>query len=368
MTQPLRAGVIGLGIGRTHARGYIAIDGVELVALCDILEDRLTERGAEFPDTQHYTDYRVMLAEANLDMVSVCVPNAVHPEIAIAALEAGLHVCCEKPLAATLEGARSIFDAVQKASGKFTIVHNYRYRADMQWAKQACHDGLLGDIYHVEAVWTRETGIPGGWFTQKEVAGGGPLIDLGVHLLDLALWMLDFPQVQTVSGATRTAFGPSGKKTWGWGTSADGSSSEYSVEDGAVGLLRLTGGTSMRLDASWGDHRRPAEDDMYLRISGSEGAVEISVENYTDEDTLRLYTEINGSAVEVRPKVDPAAASTHEAQLAAQSPHAGLLNAFVQAILEDTAPPAPVAHGLAIVEVLDAFYRSAEQGREVVLA
>ena len=115
MTQPLRAGVIGLGVGRTHAAGYTAIEGTELVALCDLSQKRLQERGAAFTGAKHYTDYRAMLDEADLDVVSVCVPNALHPEIAIAVLEAGLHVCCEKPLAADLAGAHAIVEAVKVA-------------------------------------------------------------------------------------------------------------------------------------------------------------------------------------------------------------------------------------------------------------
>jgi predicted dehydrogenase len=355
MTRKLRAGVIGMGIGLAHARGYAAVEGAELVALCDASEARLAERGADYPDTLRFTDYRDMLKQADLDIVSVCVPNGLHAQIAIEALEAGLHVVCEKPLAADLAAAEAIAAATRNASGKLTLAYNKRYRADTQWLRKAYLEGTFGPIYHIESNWTRETGIPGGWFSQKEAAGGGPLIDLGVHVLDLALWVLDFPAVQTVSGTTRAVFGPAGRKTWGSRTGGDGN---YGVEDGAFGLLRLDGGISMKLEASWADHHRPGEDDIFLRIAGEKAAAVIHSRNYSHEDTVRLYTEINGTPVEAAPKL----------ALPAQIEHTALIAAFVRSIEEDTAPPAPVEQGLATVRVLDAFYRSAAQGREIVLS
>ena len=355
MSQPLRAGVIGMGVGLLHARGYAAAEGVRLAALCDTNAARLAERGAEFPDTLRFTDYHEMLEGADLDVVSVCVPNAHHPEVTIAALEAGLHVIGEKPLAADLAGAQAIVAAANQARGKFTVCYDKRFRADSIWLRQAVQTGMLGDIYHVEAAWTREAGIPGGWFGQKALAGGGPLIDLGVHVLDLALWVLGFPAVRTVSGTTRAVFGPCGRKLWGIKSGGEG---DYEVEDGAVGLLRLEGNIPLLLEASWADHRRPGEDDIHLRVAGSQAAAVVHIPNYTQEDTLRLYTEIDGTAVEAKPRLRPPRLSGH----------AGLIDAFVRAIRQDAPVPAPAAEGLVTVQVLDAFYRSAAAGREVVLA
>lgn len=357
MTKPLRAGVIGLSIGKLHAEAYAANKDAELVALCDIWEERLEKRGEQFPGTELYTDYHEMLAKANLDVVDVCVPNDIHAEVAIAALEAGVNVCCEKPLSATLEGAQAITAAVEEAPGKFTVCYDKRYRAEMQWVKQAVDSGLLGEIYHIQASWLRETGIPGGWFTQKHIAGGGPLIDLGVHVLDLSLHMLDFPQVLTVSGTTRAVFGPDGGKTWGWGTGGDPEVG-YTVEDGAVGLIRLAGGKSLALEVTWGGHRRPHQDDIYLRIAGDKAAIDVSIKNYTEKDTVRVYTELNGEPVEIKPDLEGVKTTSH----------AALIDAFVASIHADATPPAPVAQGLATVEVLDAFYRSAAEGREIALA
>lgn len=353
--QPLRAGVIGVGVGRAHARGYVAAEGTVLAALCDVDQARLEQVGALFPDAARFTDYRAMFEKADLDVVSVCVPNALHPQVAIDALKAGLHVICEKPLAADLAGAEAIAAAAAKARGKFTVCYDKRYRADAQWLRKAVAAGTLGEIYHVEAGWKRETGIPGGWFIQKALAGGGPLIDLGVHVLDLALWVLGFPAVKTVSGITRAVFGPAGRKITRWGKSGQGD--RYEVEDGALGLLRLEGGVPLLLEASWADHRRPGEDDIYFRFAGSKAAADVHVRNYTQLDTLRLYTEIDGTAIEATPALHPLEPGGH----------AALVADFVRAIREDDAPPAPASEGLATMQVLDAFFRSAAEGCEVAL-
>lgn len=358
MAETLRAGVIGMGIGLAHARGYAAAEGVDLVAVCDSDPLRLKLRAAEYakPDSgvAFFTDAQEMFAQANLDVVSLCIPNALHVNLVEAALEAGLHVVCEKPLAPTLAGAEQIVKLVKGAPTKFTVCYDKRYRVDTLWLKEAVDAGTLGDIYSVEARWTRETGIPGGWFSNKALAGGGPLIDLGVHMLDTALWALGFPQVETVSGSTRSVFGPQQRKVW---TSRGRPKADYEVEDGAFGFLRLAGGIPLFLEASWADHRRPGEDDMYWRIAGSKGAVEVAIPNYTEQNTVTLYTEVNGTAVAARPNLHTDALTGH----------GGLIQRFVDSIHNDTEPPAPVEQGLVTVQVLDALYRSAAAGREIVL-
>ncbi|HLY27054.1 MAG TPA: Gfo/Idh/MocA family oxidoreductase, partial [Aggregatilineales bacterium] len=217
-SEPLRAGVIGLGVGNVHAEGYNVSPDASLVALCDTDERRLQDMGKRFHVLAEglYTDYRKMLSEAKLDVVSICLPNALHAEVTLTALNAGAHVLCEKPLAPTVEQAEQMLAAATRHNRKLMVGYNYRYRADVQWVHRLVESGQLGEVYHIYASWRRETGIPGGgWFGNKKLAGGGALIDLGVHVLDLALYMLDFPQALTVSGDTHTLFGPRGMKTWG---------------------------------------------------------------------------------------------------------------------------------------------------------
>jgi predicted dehydrogenase len=358
--QPLRAGVIGLGVGGVHADGYTHSANAQLVALCDSNEARLKERADQYhiPAEGCFTDYREMLAGARLDVVSVCLPNVLHAEAAIAALEAGCHVLCEKPLAPSTVEVQDMIEAARLNDRQLMVAYNYRYRADTRWIRQMVQDRRLGKIYHIEAWWRRETGIPGwGWFGSKQMSGGGALIDLGVHVLDLALWLLDFPAARTVSGAVRSYFGPRGQKVWGsarWLT--DSAGSEFDVDDGAVGFIRLEGDTVISLHATWAEHRAPQDDMIRLEVQGTEGTAVLQIANYRKEDTLRFYTEMVGEPVTVIPAVRWSGASGHEA-----------LIADVLTSLTDHLPaPTDASQGFAAVRILEALYYSAQSGREVV--
>src|SRR2546430_12655158 len=156
--EPLRAGIIGLGVGKAHAKGYLGHNGAALVALCDMDESRLYEQAKLYgvPREGCFTDYKRMLAESNLDIVSVCLPNFLHAEVTIAALNAGVNVICEKPLAPTVEQAREMGAAAGHNKRQLMVAYNYRYRADVQWIRRLVLAGHLGSIYHIYAAWRRE--------------------------------------------------------------------------------------------------------------------------------------------------------------------------------------------------------------------
>lgn len=357
--KPLRAGIVGLGIGAAHAKGYTGQHGADLVALCDLDEGRLHDlaRQHSVPTEGMYTDYRRMLAEQQLDMVSVCLPNAMHAEATIAALEAGAHVLCEKPMAPTVSQARQMMAAAQRTGKKIMIAYNYRYRADVQWMRRMIRNGQLGQVYHVYATWRRETGIPGrGWFGSKELAGGGALIDLGVHVLDLTMWLLNFPVVRTVSGDTHMVFGQRGLKTWGRrpGSQVD---TIFDVDDGAVGFVRFGDGSNMVLEATWAEHRQPQDDLIRIELQGTEGTIILNIANYRKDDTLRLYKEMEGEPVTVAPTIRWEGPMGHEA----------LIIDTLSALRNDLDLPTSGAQGLMAVHVLEAMYRSSHEGREIEL-
>lgn len=336
-----------------HAEGYIAVKDTKLVALCDQNEVRLLEKAERLniPRSQCYTDHKTMLAEANLDIVSIALPNALHVDVTLDALNAGAHVLCEKPLATSVADAQRMIDAAEANNRRLIVMYNKRYRPDMFWIREMLVNGKLGDVYHVHVSWRRESGIPtSGWFGQKAMAGGGPLFDLGVHVLDMALWALDYPAVQTVSGQVRTLFGPQGRKLFN-----PTPISAFDVEDGAVGFLRLKGGISMFLEATWAEHNIPGEDRMRVAIQGSEGTAVLDVPNYTDDDTLTYYTEMEGTPVMVKPKVE----------WRKRHGFTGYIDAVAEAILTDTPAPAEGAQGMITVGILEAIYESARQGREI---
>lgn len=209
----LKIGVVGVGVGRIHLQGYQAIpDQVEIVAVCDVNEARLQEVGDIYNVPLRYTDYQALFASGEIEAVSICLPNSLHAPASIAALEAGLHVLCEKPLAENSVSAQQIVEAAARASTKFMICFNRRYRPDVRWIKEAIIQGRLGQIYQVKAGWIRETGIPAGtgWFTNKAMAGGGPLIDLGVHMLDMVMWLLNYPAPLTISAEVQANLGREG--------------------------------------------------------------------------------------------------------------------------------------------------------------
>ena len=349
----LRAGVVGAGVGHFHLKGYQLLPNVDAVALCDTNPARLDEIGDRYNVPRRFTDYRKLFASGQIDAVSIALPNSLHASVSIAALEAGLHVLCEKPLAENVAAGQKIVDAVDKASGKFMICFNRRYRPDVRWIKRAIDAGQLGQIYQVKAGWIREAGIPArtGWFTSKQMAGGGPLIDLGVHMLDLVLWLLDYPAPLTISGDVQANFGPRSKKVW----HTPGSKlTDYEVEDVATAFIRLDNGITLNLETSWASHARPGMDDIYLTLLGTEGTIDLYIKNYATENTLTFYTEMNGVPITIRPHL-----------IGEPVDHVYAVAEFVRCIQEDLPPTASAEQGLVIMQIIDAIYRSAEARREI---
>jgi len=206
----LRAGVIGLGAGQAHMTGYTRADGVDLVAIAGKEKERLTDAADRFHVPHTFEDWEDLVAREDIDLVSVATPNALHAPIAIAALRAGKHVLCEKPLSIHADSAQQMVDAAVESGRVLQTAFNFRRRGDVRTLRQHLDTGALGRVYHTKSTWLRRSGIPGlgSWFTSKDLAGGGPLIDLGVHVLDLALFLLDEPRVVSVTAATYAGSAP----------------------------------------------------------------------------------------------------------------------------------------------------------------
>lgn len=356
----LKVGIVGIGVGRLHVQGYQTLaDEVEIAALCDADEARLKEFGDTYNIPLRYTDFKELFASGQVEAVSICLPNFLHAPASIAALEAGLHVLCEKPLAESAASAQKVMDAAAKAPGKFMMCFNRRYRPDVRWMKEMLNSGRLGQIYQVRAGWIRETGIPAGtgWFINKALAGGGPLIDLGVHMLDMVMWLFDYPKVLTISATIQAHFGPRGLKAWRRRDQDKALLASFSVEDSATAFIRLAGGIGLSLETSWASHAKPGLDDFFVTLLGTEGAIELYVANYARENTLTFYTEINGVATTIQPRI-----------VSFEADHTYAVAEFVRCIQKDIPPPASATDGLVIMQIIDAIYQSAEQGREVVLS
>ena len=196
--------------GETHLKSYLRLPNVETVALAVLEEPRLHELGERYGVPNLYRDYEELVARDDLDAVSICAPNHLHAPVAIAALISGKHVLCEKPLARTGAEAEGIVRTAREVGRVVHIAFTQRERRDVQVLKRHILDGNLGRIYYAKATWMRRNGIPGvgTWFTNKEMAGGGPLIDLGAHMIDMALYLMDELDIESVSCATYAELGP----------------------------------------------------------------------------------------------------------------------------------------------------------------
>lgn len=251
--KKLKAGIVGCGfiaIGK-HLPGMAGMDDVEWVAFCDIIKEKAEKCAREFgaPDALVCTDYRELIARKDIDVVHVCTPNSSHAEISIAAMQAGKHVMCEKPMAKTAAEAKTMLDASKATGKKLTIGYQNRFRSDAQFIKAMCDNGELGDIYLGKAFATRRRGVPTwGVFMNKELQGGGPLIDLGTHALDLTLWMMNNYEPVSALGSTFYKLGKIGSPANSGGS---WDPEKYEVEDSAFGMVKFKNGATVILEASW---------------------------------------------------------------------------------------------------------------------
>ncbi|MGN6125042.1 MAG: Gfo/Idh/MocA family protein, partial [Humibacter sp.] len=200
----LKVGVVGVGwAGQQHLKGFAALDDVQIVALAGMETERVAELKAEYDIPVTFERWEQMLDEVDLDAVSIATPTALHAPIAIAALERGIHVLTEKPIAAGIDDAKAMVDASRSAHRVLQVVFNHRLRGDIAELGRIIASGELGRAYVAKAGWLRRAGVPtSGWFARRELSGGGPLLDLGVHVIDYALHLLGEPEVLTVSAST----------------------------------------------------------------------------------------------------------------------------------------------------------------------
>ena len=332
----IKVGIVGTGIGRLHANAFKKCPGVEIKAFCDIDLDRAKRTADEYGASYACADYNQMVHDDEIHAVTVATPNALHAPVAIAAFQAGKHVLCEKPIATNAEEGKAMVEAAKKSGKIFMMGFNNRFRGDTQVLKRRIENGDLGEIYYAKTGWLRRRGAPsvGGWFTTKAMSGGGPLIDLGVHVLDLALWLMGNPKPVYAVGSSYAVFGPK---------MAEEQSGTYDVEDLAAGMVKLENGATVFVEASWQSH--VAGEGIYTQLIGTKGGAEFG--------PLRIYTDVNGNHADIQlhhPNV-----SGHEMEIV----H------FVDCIRENKTPIATGEHGLHIQLILDAIYESARTGKGV---
>lgn len=359
-SRRLRFGIIGCGAGALHLEGLagrVANPRAEVVAVAGLEEERCGKLAAKYGVPRVYREFQDLIADPDVEAVVVAVPNSLHHSVAVAALAAGKHVMVEKPLARTTHECAEIVAAAHRANRMLGVMFNWRGREDVRLLKSEVEHGRLGEIYHARAYWMRRSGIPGlgTWFTSKALAGGGPLIDLGVHTLDMALWILGNPTPRRVSAATYAALGPLGRGQPPGAVFKEGSGGPFDVEDFATAFIRFDGGLTLQLDVSWAAYTGYG-DDFGVVVMGTTGGGQIDARDYAQTGTLKLYGEIDATPITVEPLLRP------------RHGHGELLKQFVDGVLDGISVTPSGEEGLSRVRLIEAIYRSADLGREVEIA
>ncbi len=341
--KEIKVGIVGCGgiAGGKHLPGHRSVKGVSIVAACDIDAAR-AEKFAKQHDIPHvFSDYEELAAMDELDAVSVCTPNNFHAGPTIAALNADKHVICEKPIAANAIDGQAMVDA-QKASGKILQIGlQSRFGAGARTLRKLYDEGFFGDIYYARAMSVRRRGVPASpSFLSKAIAGGGPLIDIGVHILDVLLWMIGCPKPIEAFGVTATKFGHRENVINPWGK---WNPEDFEVEDFAMGTIRFEGGLTVTLETAWASHIE--------NIGGTFFMGDLAGATY---EPLQIYLDKEEEMVNYTP------------ELLTGLP--GEFESFHTAIREDLPSPVPAEEVLNITKIFDALYDSARLGRSVPIA
>jgi len=348
MARTVKVGVVGAGgIARqAHVANYAQLPGVKLVGICDVDAAAAQALAEEYDIPEVFTDHKDLLRE-DLDAISICTPNAYHAPIALDAFKRKLHVLCEKPMATTAADARAMVRAARKAKRILMVAHQGRFRNESQTLKKFIDRGALGDIFYARAGYLRRRGIPGAgsWFTTKAQAGGGALIDIGVHALDLVLWLMGFPKPVTVLGTAHQSVTDVRKALGGWGT--PNLKGIIDVEDFAAGFVRFDNGATLLLEASW--HANIVDSRMIFELVGTKGGAKLR--------PLVIATEERGVVVDVTPQVPKDRESAYLREV----------RHFVDCIRRGRRPLITGEQGAVVTTILEAVYRSAESGKVVNL-
>ena len=347
----VKVGIIGVGsISEVHFEAYKSNADVEIYAICDLNEERARAKAAQYGASKVFTDYKELLALPELHSVSICTWNNSHAEIAIAAMEAGKHTLVEKPLCKTVDEALAVEAAAQRSDKLLQVGFVRRYASNSRILKQFIDDGELGDIYYAKASCLRRLGNPGGWFADAERSGGGPLIDLGVHVIDICWYLMGRPKVKSVSGNTYSRLGNRGNiNNLSFYKAADYDASQNSVEDLANALIRFENGASLLVDVSFTLHAK--QDELFVRLYGERGGAEL-------EPELQLILEKHDTILNATPQVDNLSFDFREA-------FGSEIHHFIDATLGRKETLSPVGDGVEMMKMLCGIYESARTGKEV---
>jgi len=344
MADKLKVAVIGLTIGIYHVMDYMAHPSVGEMVICDINQEKLEEAKNRFNIEKCYTDYKELLEKERPDIVSVCVSNFMHKQICIDALKNGANVLCEKPLARNNEECEEIIKTSKLCGKKLMVNFNRRYNNDSIALKKIVDSGKLGEIYYATTSWKRSRGVPW-WYplnNAKEKCGGGAFIDLGVHMLDLCMWLCGYPDTDYVMGKTfqKVSMAEAHKRGY----------DKFDAEDMGVAMISMKNGMMLETEISWASNSEIKFDLLEVRLYGTKGGAVIT-EDGTGQKTALFISDDNGAT-----KVE---------NIEVKEINTNVRSEFVDAVVNDTPVPCPPEEAAEISKIIDAVYRSSEKCKPV---
>lgn len=357
MSKTYRIAIIGCGgiANGKHMPSLSKLGNVEMVAFCDIVTERAHDAANKYGkgEARVYADYRELLQDGSIDIVHVCTPNDSHAEITIAALESGKHVMCEKPMAKTAADARRMVEAAKRTGRKLTIGYNNRFRSDSQHLQRLCADGELGEIYFAKAHAIRRRAVPTwGVFLDEEKQGGGPLIDIGTHALDLTLWMMNNYKPKVVLGTSYHKLSQRENAANAWGP---WDPSTFTVEDSAFGMITMQNGATIMLESSWALNSLEV-DEAKCTLCGTEGGADM-------KDGLRINGEKNSRLFTTNVELNAGGVAFYDG--AVDNAQDLEMRLWIEAIDKDIEPVVTPEQACVVSEILEAIYESARTGKAV---
>jgi len=355
MAKLIKVGIIGCGgiANGKHMPSLAKVADCEMVAFCDIVPERAEAAKEKFgtPDAKTYTDYKELLKDSEIDVVHVCTPNRSHSFITVDALEAGKHVMCEKPMAINSAEAKKMLDAAKRTGKKLTIGYQTRFRDDSQFLKKEVEDGTFGDIYYARAISLRRRAVPTwGVFLNEYEQGGGPLIDIGTHALDLTLWLMNNYKPKYCVGTTYHKLNKDTDQGNMWG---NWDPEKFTVEDSAFGFVVMENGATISLETSWALNTldvREAVTSFCGTLAGADMVDGVRINGVRNDRQYVLQPSFKAGGVAFNGGSKGESMADREERL------------WIEAVREDKDPVTLPEQAYVITRILEGIYTSAKTG------
>jgi predicted dehydrogenase len=358
MDRIVKVGIIGCGgiANGKHMPSLAKVPNVRMVAFCDIIPERAEKAKEKYgtPDSKVYTDYKELLEDKDIEVVHVLTPNREHADITVDALYAGKHVMCEKPMAKTAADARRMYEAAKATGKKLTIGYQHRQKPESIFAKQYIDSGALGEIYYANCLATRRRGTPNwGVFLDEDAQGGGPIIDIATHSLDLTLYLMNNYEPAMVLGKTHKALEhPEAGNIWG-----DNGVSSTPLEEAACAIIVMKNGATIMLETSWALNTDTPIEEGSCRLCGSKAGLSI-INNELKINKIELDRLVNS-------KVELGAGGVAFYSGGASTPPVAEARQWIESIVNDTTPTVIPEQACVVSQILEAIYTSSKTGKAV---